>query len=619
VNDLFSQNLKIFLERYPAHESKFALENLNQFAPKNLEMRGDGDCRSLLENGKLLDAASLSFPKLEKNPNKKPARILLIEGFGLGYQLEYVLTSPLKDFDNLIVVEPSVQRFLFALQKISFEKYFQNQKIHFIVGVAAEESFSAFLQYLRVPEIAFRMDACQIIRHPVLSPQYSEYFEVVWDEWKAATRQTRLHFGTIQDSLLGLKYVVENLPWIKSNPGIISLKNKFKGIPAVIVSTGPSLNKSIEDLKQIQDKALILSADASLNILLDQGIEPHFVLSLERDLFSKKFFSRSSSQRKKLKTQLVSYPFVPQESLSTFRGEQWVAYRDLGYFLYFEHEFPRGILSSSTSVAHFCLRLANYLGCSSATLVGQDLAFDPDDFSSHADGVAYEEWAQSSSLEKLKERIEKEQLGHLLWVEGNFRPKVPTHSVYFSFMKEFSWEVSQLAMPVFNATEGGAKIPGVTWKNLAEVSKDWHPCDNLFEKIDSLREVRQGSDSLLETIPPFLTEICEKFKMILGLTHDLSGSAAMPDEKRRQTIDVLRSAQQELYKDSRFVCFVVQNAGRELVEIENAWATLPANADFAEKMDCLKRWTETTMNVAQQVADILTRAASEKKFKAVIS
>ncbi|MBE5843403.1 MAG: motility associated factor glycosyltransferase family protein [Butyrivibrio sp.] len=54
-----------------------------------------------------------------------------------------------------------------------------------------------------------------------------------------------------------------------------------EGIPAVIVSAGPSLNKNVDVLKKIKGHALIMSSDRALGVLDAHGIEPDVVLSAE--------------------------------------------------------------------------------------------------------------------------------------------------------------------------------------------------------------------------------------------------------------------------------------------------------------------------------------------------
>ncbi|MDB5038222.1 MAG: hypothetical protein JWQ35_1750 [Bacteriovoracaceae bacterium] len=612
MSSLFKENLDAFYKRFPEYQEKWK-NRLEPVSVSGFKLRGDSDSYSLLENGKLIDSDSLSFSCPEPSNKDLPARILLLESFGLGSLVRKILESPLKTFENMLIVEPSFEQFIFVLQNVSIVKFLEDERIHFVVGATTDEAFAIFMQYLRVPEVAFRMDAFRVMHHPVLTNKHLDYFNVVWDEWTAARKQIRRHFGSISDSMTGFNFVIENIPWIKKTPGVLNLKDLFKGIPAIIISTGPSLNKSIEDIKALKNKALLLAADASLSILLDHGIEPHFVLTLERDLWSMKFFVKSSREHPKMQTNLIAYPLVPNESLREFKGTQWVAYRDFGYFFFFEHSLPRGIISSSTSVAHFCLRMADYFGCSSASLVGQDLAFDPDDFHSHADGVAYENWSQKSSMEALLKRIETEGLGKLLWVEGNMRAQVPTHSVYFSFMKEFSWEATRMSAPIFNCTEGGAKIPGIKWAPLKDLSADWKEVGDLFKLISERRDVEKRPFEDLISIQQFLSEIVDRFKTILSLTENLENENQLALEKRQEMVLSLRLAQTELLKDPRFVCFVVQNGGLEFLDAENEWACLKESSSFSERLSVLRRWTEVSMQVAFQMQESLTHAASEKK------
>lgn len=76
--------------------------------------------------------------------------------------------------------------------------------------------------------------------------------------------------------------MLANIKVILENPGINLLYNRFSEKPAIVVATGPSLNKNKHLLKGLEDKALIISVDASLKILMEMGVKPHLVTSLER-------------------------------------------------------------------------------------------------------------------------------------------------------------------------------------------------------------------------------------------------------------------------------------------------------------------------------------------------
>ena len=67
---------------------------------------------------------------------------------------------------------------------------------------------------------------------------------------------------------------------IQKNPGVVALTQKFKGVPAIIVGAGPSLDKNINLLGRAQGHSLILASDAALKPLLSQGVLPSVVVSL---------------------------------------------------------------------------------------------------------------------------------------------------------------------------------------------------------------------------------------------------------------------------------------------------------------------------------------------------
>ena len=67
------------------------------------------------------------------------------------------------------------------------------------------------------------------------------------------------------DTLVGYEHFFANIGALTHHPGAGYVKDLFfKGRPAVVVATGPSLKKNVRLLKSIEDSAVIVSADASL-------------------------------------------------------------------------------------------------------------------------------------------------------------------------------------------------------------------------------------------------------------------------------------------------------------------------------------------------------------------
>ncbi len=52
----------------------------------------------------------------------------------------------------------------------------------------------------------------------------------------------------------------------------------FENIPAIVVSAGPSLDKNIDLLKEVGNKALIICVDSALKKVMELGVKPHFVV-----------------------------------------------------------------------------------------------------------------------------------------------------------------------------------------------------------------------------------------------------------------------------------------------------------------------------------------------------
>ena len=74
---------------------------------------------------------------------------------------------------------------------------------------------------------------------------------------------------------------IRNIAVILRTPGVIRLKNIFKGRPAIIVSAGPSIEKNFHLLKEAKGKAIIIAVDVVVPTILPAGIIPDFIVALE--------------------------------------------------------------------------------------------------------------------------------------------------------------------------------------------------------------------------------------------------------------------------------------------------------------------------------------------------
>jgi len=282
------------------------------------------------------------------------------------------------------------------------------------------------------------------------------------------------------DSLLGLRNMLRNLDIIANNPGINTLKDRFKGRPAVCVATGPSLDKNIDLLKDLEERAVIVTCDASLKPLLDHGIKPHLVTCLERTHGMRKYFD---CVRDRLKGNrdifFAGTPVINRVVFESFEGPKFIPFRNFAHFRWLP--FERGILPIGPSAGNMSFRIAHYLGCSPIILVGQDLAYGPG-------GVTH----ASDRLQGPGSMTGPYKQENLIWLMGNNGKPIPSDGSWARFKTWFEKELAEEDIDCINATEGGAFIRGSRVMMLEDALAEY--CTEEFHPRKTMLEVQQEFD-----------------------------------------------------------------------------------------------------------------------------
>lgn len=462
------------IKRHPHLKSKIdaALHRLSTGElAKKFEVRSNVHGIELWEDSQLVDSTAEFFFEMPTLAAKQ-VHTAVVGGFGLGAWLQFLLKNlgSVNTVKRWLLIEPSIDRFLFSLQQTDFSQILSNQTIEWQIGLHPNDFFEADFHYLSNRSLLLDAKPYAIFRQPIINAMHHGYFDLWQKQWDACLELAKNTHSFFEDGYEGFKNTIENRRWIAKTPGLNLLRDKFQGIPAIVVSTGPSLKRSLPLLKELQNKALLLAADASLKILVKENIFPHFVFCLERDEGSKPFFEGLDPAV--CRSHLMSFPLVPQSVIGAYKGPHWTLYRNYEYYSFLETENPRGLIKCGPSVAHMAMNVAAIFGCSMIHLVGQDLSFDPESLASHPEGISYTEWSHSQSLDALKEKLAKAN-DQLIYVPGNLHKQVPTSGTYEIFRQVFADNLNLFSTPVVNCTDGGAQIPGVPWKSLQTASQDF--------------------------------------------------------------------------------------------------------------------------------------------------
>ncbi|MFT5318115.1 MAG: hypothetical protein ACI8RA_001377 [Chlamydiales bacterium] len=240
---------------------------------------------------------------------------------------------------------------------------------------------------------------------------------------------------------------------------------KFCNIPAIICGAGPSLDKNLDLLYSLQNKALILSGGSSLISLNDRGITPHFTSildpteQLEAHLENHYAFETSLFYRNRAFFQTVLSHHGPRLHIGgsgRYHVSKWFE-KELGIE-------DRGNLQEGVSVSTFTFSIAKALGCHPIIFVGLDLAYT--DKHDYATGV------------------ENKLLGNILHPQEKLISYPDIHGkrtlTNSDWISESTW-ISKFAATspevcYINATEGGIGFKGIPNMSLSEV------CDKYFLK-----------------------------------------------------------------------------------------------------------------------------------------
>ena len=242
-----------------------------------------------------------------------------------------------------------------------------------------------------------------------------------------------------------------NLAHLAHAPDIGEMEGEFKDIPFILVGAGPSLDESIDFLKQVQDKAIIITSNSPYRKLINNGIRPHMVVTADPLSPTLAGFENISLEGVPLACPFSAYP----EIVKRFSGRimTWCTFNPIVDILKDRTGRKPGtnVLEKGT-VSACVLDISRLLGSRKVLLVGQDMAIR-DDGRYYSDDTSYSDsGAHYASTEK----------GHRL--PGNTQEKVIVEGRLFVYLKTFEQFISENQNVEYrNLARTGVKINGAPY------------------------------------------------------------------------------------------------------------------------------------------------------------
>ena len=303
------------------------------------------------------------LPQLDAIPAGRAPLVLL--GLGAGFHLPFIREK----FPNrrLIVIEPhpAVIAYLKSPDAPSLALN-QNEELY---GPLDEPAHVLELIERLVPPDSVLVP--ELLALPAYQSAYSEVFSRVRSMLRSLRDRRSINLATLKRfGKLWLRNTIRNHQLYGSSIPVQQLRDKFAGIPALLLAGGPTLDQILPHLPALSERFLILAVDTALRPTLAAGIEPDFSVLVDPQYWNTRHLDRCRPSRTVFLTEVSANPrsFSAMARKPVLAGSVF----PLGESLE-SGKFER--LGAGGSVATTAWDFLRYLGVREIVCAGLDLGF----------------------------------------------------------------------------------------------------------------------------------------------------------------------------------------------------------------------------------------------------
>ena len=389
------------------------------------------------------------------NLNLVPESLYSLSGFGDGSHVRYFIDNSGTGV-NVMVAEkdPALLRETFA--RFDFSDLLSNDRL--LLGTGEPEN------HFFTPIQGAALTGVADINSLIFSPLHKIdelYYDKVRNELVRQYLVIRpLMEVNVRTATNLQENTLKNIPHMVHAPDVGELRDKFKDIPFILIGAGPSLDESIDFLKSVKDKAIIVASNSPYRKLINNGIRPHLVVTADPMEPTLAGFQNVSLEGVPLACPFSAYP----EIVKRFSGRilSWCTFNPIASFLKKQLGQKEGtVIMEQGTVSGCVLDLSKVFGCKKVLFVGQDMAVQ-DDGKYYTDDSFYAD-SGNHYVEKGK--------GQRL--PGNTIDKVTVEQRLFVYLKTFEQFISQSGSDIEyrNLARTGVKIQGAPYMTYNEAVK----------------------------------------------------------------------------------------------------------------------------------------------------
>jgi len=393
-------------------------------------------------------ALGVTFGDLEVKPRYEGC-FLVVLGLGLGFHLDELIEKT--EAGHIIIVDPYEEFLRQSLETVDWESLLSRSEqrgctFDFIITGAPDRAISTFITLFNRYGTHFIDGAYVYLHYP------ARLLTEVRDRLAETVQTLYSSRGFYEDEMLMLDNTSANLArhdfwWLQNR----LRPERFE--PVFIIGSGPSIDRSLEDVKRLREHAIVFSCGSGLRVCLSNGIVPDFHSEIENGSWVFDALSLVRAQFPFTGITLIASATVDPR-VPTLFDDRILFFRDSvsGSRILTTHD--QELYLAVPTVANTAVRTALSLGFGTLYLFGIDCGTKVDSQRHSASSL----YSHSETFKKIEDGIML-NFSH----PGNFGGIVKADWL-FTFSRMLLEEVGRLYQPrMFNCSDG-AQIKHTTPK-----------------------------------------------------------------------------------------------------------------------------------------------------------
>ncbi|BCS90129.1 motility associated factor glycosyltransferase family protein [Pseudodesulfovibrio sediminis] len=360
-----------------------------------------------------------------------------IVGANLGYGVNHLLSNT-PDTHKVMLMEPRPEMVLACLGQTDYRPWFEAKKFHILVP---DERFVAeVIRNLDLQFIYGQIHLKSDIPSRQLGPEYAQWATHIRNKLENFSLElSTLRFR--QDVMVSNE--INNFKHAMSDGSLLPMEGKGRGVGAVILGAGPSLEEMAPKLKENQGHVLYTCALQTVPSLQKVGLKPHLCAAIDYDGSMLKIFDQLDPDFIKDVPLIYSTKIDPMV-LKRYPGPTLPLWTigGIGTFVFKERDM---VIDAGGNVSVTLSRFLRRCGVNHLLLAGQDYAWL--NGQSHAGGHHHHSTSMKRrSFHQTTRNMDGEE--------------ILTTVQYMTAKRELEQDLKDAAFPVYNLYGGGVPIEG---------------------------------------------------------------------------------------------------------------------------------------------------------------